>query len=60
MEEGNQPKRRQHCERTQSALSDSCGLTGEQHPYFPLGKLSRESQGNAVMVRQAEQSSLTL
>lgn len=55
MEVGSQPERGQCCEHTWSALG---GSGHPYYPYFPQGKSSWESQGNAVMVRQAEQSSL--
>lgn len=55
MEVGSQPERGQRFERTWSALDGSGHL---HYSYFPQGKLIWESQGNAVMVRQAEQSSL--
>lgn len=55
MEMGSQPERGQRCEHTWAALD---GSGHPYYPYFPQGKLSCESQGNAVMVRQAEQSSL--
>lgn len=55
MEVGSQSERGKCCEHTWSALD---GSDRPYYPYFPQGKLIWESQGNAVMVRQAEQSSL--